>query len=94
MEKTPGLYHIDAHLCATSFFAAAQESAGKDVERAFGILQSQDAMLTRPFRLWSQEDMAYIVKACVILRHMTIEDRRDPDGIILERSVQDSITSI
>nr|CCA22740.1 ribosomal proteinlike putative [Albugo laibachii Nc14] len=75
------------------FFAEAQESARKDVERAFGMLQSQCAILTRPCRLWSQEDMEYIVKACVILRHMAIENKRDPDGIILERSVQDSITS-
>lgn len=37
--------------------------------------------------------MAYIVKACVILRHMTIEDKRDPDGLIFETSAQDNTTS-
>lgn len=37
--------------------------------------------------------MAYIVKACVILRYMENEDEREHDGIISERSVQDSITS-
>ena len=37
--------------------------------------------------------MAYIVKACVILCHVAIEDERDPDGIIFESFVQDSITS-
>ena len=37
--------------------------------------------------------MAYIVKVCVILRDMAIEDEKDPDRLILERSVQDTITS-
>src|SRR5262249_39608216 len=34
------------------FFAAAQESARKDVERAFGVLQSRFAIIRGPARLW------------------------------------------
>nr|CCA19309.1 F21J9.3 putative [Albugo laibachii Nc14] len=58
------------------FFAEAQESARKDVERAFGMLQSQYAILTRPCRLWSQEGMVYILKTCFILHLMAIKDEK------------------
>ena len=48
----------------------------KDVEQAFGILQAQFAIVKGPCRLWSEADMALIMKTCVILGHMTIEDER------------------
>ena len=37
--------------------------------------------------------MAYIVKACVILRHMAFDQEKDPDVLIFARSVQENITS-
>ncbi len=54
------------------FFAAMQESLRKDVERAFGALQARWHILARPSKLWFGEDMALIVKACVILHSMLI----------------------
>lgn len=30
--------------------------------------------------------MTYIMKACVILRHLAIEDERDPDGVSFDQS--------
>ena len=57
-------------------FAKQQESARKDVERAFGVLQARWHILTAPCRLWFQEDMALFVKACVILHNMIVDDQR------------------
>ena len=49
-------------------FAKAQESARKDVERAFGVLQA---------RFWDEETLADIMKACIIMHNMVIEDEGD-----------------
>ncbi|CAM8926970.1 unnamed protein product [Rhodiola kirilowii] len=59
------------------YFAALQESARKDVERAFGVLQSRFAMIRGPSRFWDVETMKYIMFACIILHNMIIEDERD-----------------
>ncbi|XP_074373857.1 uncharacterized protein LOC141714224 [Apium graveolens] len=59
------------------FFAAAQESVRKDVERAFGVLQSRFAMVRGPSRFWDVDTMKYIMTACIILHNMIIEDERD-----------------
>ena len=59
------------------FFAAAQESVRKDVERAFGVLQSRFAMVRGPSRFWDVGTMKYIMTACIILHNMIIEDERD-----------------
>ena len=39
-----------------TYFTRAQQAARKDVERAFGVLQSRFAMVRGPARLWSKED--------------------------------------
>ena len=57
-------------------FAACQESARKDVERAFGVLQSRFAIVRGPARFWDQETLNYIMKACIIMHNMIIEDER------------------
>eukprot|EP00475_Leptophrys_vorax_P039541 TRINITY_DN7158_c0_g1_i5.p1 TRINITY_DN7158_c0_g1~~TRINITY_DN7158_c0_g1_i5.p1 ORF type:complete len:140 (+),score=36.07 TRINITY_DN7158_c0_g1_i5:383-802(+) len=49
-----------------------QEKIRKDVERAFGVLQSRFAFLKTPSRLWFQSDMLVLVKCCVILHNMII----------------------
>jgi hypothetical protein len=38
-------------------FTRAQEAVRKDVERAFGVLQSRFAMVRGPARWWSKEDL-------------------------------------
>jgi hypothetical protein len=58
----------------TKHFAKCQESARKDVERAFGRLQAKWHIISQPCRLWFDENMHHIMKACLILHNMTIED--------------------
>ena len=55
-------------------FAAAQESARKDVEQAFGVLQARFAIVRGAARLWDEETLANIMKACIIMHNMIIED--------------------
>ena len=63
-----------------SLFATTQESTRKDVERAFGVLQAQFAIVRGLAHLWSIETLDYIMKACIILHDMIIEDERDANG--------------
>lgn len=58
-------------------YAQTQESARKDVERAFGVLRSKFRIIYNPARLWSQSDLNNIMHACVILHNMVIEDERN-----------------
>ncbi|RWR75069.1 putative nuclease HARBI1 [Cinnamomum micranthum f. kanehirae] len=58
-------------------FAAAQESARKDVERAFGVLQTRFSIVRGPARFWDRQTLQHIMKACIIMHNMIIEDERD-----------------
>ena len=58
-------------------FAKAQESARKDVEHAFGILQARFAIVRGPARFWDEETLADIIKTCIIMHNMIIEDEGD-----------------
>ena len=51
-----------------------QESATKDVERAFGVLQARFAIVRGPTHFWDEETLADIMKACIIMHNMVIED--------------------
>ncbi|XP_050212628.1 uncharacterized protein LOC126664324 [Mercurialis annua] len=57
-------------------FATAQESARKDVERAFGVLQARFSIVRGPARFWHRETLKNIMKACIILHNMIVEDER------------------
>ncbi|XP_017249025.1 uncharacterized protein LOC108219935 [Daucus carota subsp. sativus] len=59
------------------FFASAQESMRKDVERAFGVLQSRFEMVHGPSRFWDVSTMKYIMTSCIILYNKIIDDKRD-----------------
>ncbi|CAH9139047.1 unnamed protein product [Cuscuta epithymum] len=61
-------------------FAKKQESARKDVERAFGVLQSRWHIIKGPARMWSAKDLGMIMKTCIILHNMIIENERS-EGI-------------
>ncbi|CAH9080302.1 unnamed protein product [Cuscuta europaea] len=54
-------------------FAKCQESVRKDVERAFGVLQSRWHIVKGPARMWSATDLGKIMKTCIILHNMIIE---------------------
>ncbi|CAL5370078.1 unnamed protein product [Camellia sinensis] len=62
-------------------FAAAQEATRKNIECAFGVLQARFAIVRRPARFWNTKMLKYIMKACIILHNMIIEDERDDDGV-------------
>jgi len=56
------------------YFASKQECARKDVERAFGVFQSRFAIVRGPVRYWDEETLVNIMKACIIIHNMIIED--------------------
>ncbi|XP_028115352.1 uncharacterized protein LOC114313185 [Camellia sinensis] len=58
-------------------FVRMQEACQKDVERAFGVLQARFNIVSMLARGWSDEDLYYIMKTCIILHNMIIENERD-----------------
>ncbi|XP_062103035.1 uncharacterized protein LOC133814033 [Humulus lupulus] len=67
------------------FFARKQEACRKDVERAFGVLQSRFAIVAGPSRLWNKRILHDIMTSCIIMHNMIIEDERDFNAPIEER---------
>ncbi|XP_026442761.1 uncharacterized protein LOC113342418 [Papaver somniferum] len=59
-------------------FSSMQEGARKDVERGFGVLQQQFAIVKQPARMWNPDVLAYIMKTVIILHNMIVEDERLP----------------
>lgn len=64
---------------ASTYFAKLQEAARKDIARAFGILQAQWHIISRPCRLWALHDIRRVMYACILLHNMIVEDREIPD---------------
>ncbi|KAL6549691.1 hypothetical protein OROMI_020179 [Orobanche minor] len=58
------------------YFAKVHEALRKDVERAFGILQSRFAIIRGPARYYNQDDLKHIMTVCVIMHNMIVEDER------------------
>ncbi|XP_026400541.1 uncharacterized protein LOC113296447 [Papaver somniferum] len=59
-------------------FTKMQEGVRKDVERAFGVLQAKWHIMRGPVEYWDEEDLKFIMLACVILHSMIIQhERRD-----------------
>ena len=57
------------------FFAAMQEATRKDIERAFGVLQSMWHIITVPSRFESITMMQKVMTCVVILHNMVVEER-------------------
>ncbi|KAI4995770.1 hypothetical protein ZWY2020_037818 [Hordeum vulgare] len=58
-------------------FAEMQESARKDVERAFGVLQSRWGIVQNPALSWDERKLCEVLTACVIMHNMIVEEERD-----------------
>ncbi|XP_019190221.1 PREDICTED: putative nuclease HARBI1 [Ipomoea nil] len=58
-------------------FAMMQEACRKDVERAFGVLQSRFAIVKGPVRFWDKHVLHDIMTSCIIMHNMIMEDECD-----------------
>ncbi|XP_074324057.1 uncharacterized protein LOC141660980 [Apium graveolens] len=58
-------------------FSKYQESQRKDVEPTFGVLQSRFAIIRGLARFWDRTDLERIMKACIIIHNIIVEDERD-----------------
>ncbi|XP_048632505.1 putative nuclease HARBI1 isoform X1 [Brassica napus] len=58
-------------------FAQRQEAVRKDVERAFGVLQARFAIVKNPALFWDKVKIGNIMRACIILHNMIVENERD-----------------
>uniref|UniRef100_A0A0D3DCC1 DDE Tnp4 domain-containing protein n=1 Tax=Brassica oleracea var. oleracea TaxID=109376 RepID=A0A0D3DCC1_BRAOL len=58
-------------------FAQRQEAVRKDVERAFGVLQTHFAIVKNPAFFWDKVKIRKIMRACIILHNMIVEENRD-----------------
>uniref|UniRef100_A0A0D3ANE4 DDE Tnp4 domain-containing protein n=1 Tax=Brassica oleracea var. oleracea TaxID=109376 RepID=A0A0D3ANE4_BRAOL len=61
----------------TILFAQRQEAVRKDVERSFGVLQARFAIVKNPALFWDKVKIEKIMRACIILHNMIVEDKRD-----------------
>jgi hypothetical protein len=57
-------------------FAQKVSAARKDVERSFGVLRKRWSWLKQPCRMYFVEDIGLLLKCCLILHNMVIEDER------------------
>ena len=73
-------------------FAQRQEAVRKDVERAFGVLQARFAIVRGPARYMKEKVMSLIMKACVILHNMIVEDERDSYDLAFDYEHVDGTT--
>ncbi|XP_042404757.1 putative nuclease HARBI1 [Zingiber officinale] len=83
---TDGIYpewatFVKSFLCPQDpkrkIFKERQEAARKDVERAFGVLQSRWAMIKGSGRFWYKDNLKDIMYTCIILHNMIIENEGD-----------------
>jgi hypothetical protein len=58
------------------YFAIVQETCRKDVERAFGVLQSRFAIVRGPTRFWDEHTLELIMRACIIMHNMIVANER------------------
>nr|GEZ73885.1 putative nuclease HARBI1 isoform X2 [Tanacetum cinerariifolium] len=59
-----------------SYFKKRQESARKDIERAFGVLQGRWGIIQQPARQYHVNNKRRIIYSCIILHNMILEDQK------------------
>ncbi|GKC75823.1 ALP1-like protein isoform X1 [Tanacetum coccineum] len=59
-----------------SYFKKCQESARKNVERAFGVLQGRWGILQQPTRQYHVNNIRRIMYSCIILYNMILKDQK------------------
>nr|GEZ71422.1 protein ALP1-like isoform X1 [Tanacetum cinerariifolium] len=59
-----------------SYFKKRQESARKDVERAFGVLQGCWGIIQQPARQYHVNNIRRIMYSCIIIHNMILEDQK------------------
>ncbi|KAK9221088.1 hypothetical protein WN944_009513 [Citrus x changshan-huyou] len=67
---------------------------GKDVERAFRVLQAPFAIVRGPARFWDRDTLDDIMKACVIMHNMIVEDEhitKDIEDLNDDNAILDQI---
>nr|XP_034578261.1 uncharacterized protein LOC117842034 [Setaria viridis] len=75
-------------------YSEHQEGERKDVECAFGILQSRFCILRRPARLYDQGDLENIMLACIILHNMIIEDEKDIEDDLFDLNEEGTTSTV
>nr|XP_043633763.1 protein ALP1-like [Erigeron canadensis] len=56
-------------------FKKKQESARKDIERAFGVLKKRWNVISNPARYWDKDKMQSVIYTCIILHNMILQDK-------------------
>ncbi|XP_021840793.2 protein ALP1-like [Spinacia oleracea] len=76
-------------------FADKQAHARKDVERAFGVLQARFAIIRQPSLAYDEDTLGDIMKACIIMHNMIVEDERDNyvRAEVLRKYYEDDLSS-
>ncbi|XP_028081080.1 uncharacterized protein LOC114282567 [Camellia sinensis] len=67
----------ERHTPSVNYSINAQESARKDVECAFGVLQARFAIIHGLASSWERKTLKNIMKACIILHNVVVKDERD-----------------
>ncbi|XP_021845311.1 uncharacterized protein [Spinacia oleracea] len=85
-----------AQLETERLFANRQAHVRKDVERAFGVLQARFAIVRQPSLAYDEDILGDIMKACIILHNMIVEDERDMyvRADVLRRYYEEDLSSL
>ncbi|XP_021838453.2 uncharacterized protein [Spinacia oleracea] len=77
-------------------FANRQAHVRKDVERAFGVLQARFVIVRQPSQAYDEDILGDIMKACIILHNMIVEDERDMyvRADVLRRYYEEDLSSL